>query len=428
MIEDRLSQSQISTISKFQKKWQQRRVLMCFDRFNKVFYDTRKIALSKPKIDRKDSGFIAAHGINYDLLTNHIQKDVVIKITNAILNRLYLFMNTSINISKGNDYINYMIASRITGKELLSAFCFAGFPEFTLLKSPSELKNDKDSIFNDIYTLSKELIGAWGVILIKKDKDKKEALRIFIKSLNMYSNCYNIFMNQDKLTKVNEGIQRWYQGEKTIKLINESKKYTESEKEAIIKNFNLNQENLIKMIKSIAQNFKEDNLNKYKQLMEKIEDNMEIGFWDILKDEIKNDKYDFFLKLLQEIHDEMLSLLPTNENSKIRKFISDDIQQYFDINFIKQMILNNSFTGENFLKLSEHLLDLLKELQAPSRTPEMINEWNILLEDIHNDNIKIEDKSVKIIKFLLNEIRMVKDNILSLSIMADFGIDVFNIK
>ena len=429
-------------LGKFQKIYQRRLLINCIINtytvtFNskdftidpkKIFYDTREYAFKKPTISRTDNAFMMAHGLNYDVLREYIQKKPVIDAVDLILNKLYAYLNTTFaNLCDDfTDQMERIIAPRLGGRDVLSAFCLAGFPEFALMKSPSELENEKGSIYYDIYSLSRKLIGAWGTILISPDKSyqQTEALRKFVKCLNMYSNCFAMFMHHDKISKVQEGIQRWYQVEKEKELIQKNSLLSENDKNASIKGFEDTQISLINIILKSDKNFKKEQLEKYKILMNRIENNMEKGFWDVLKSELHNNKYDFFLKLLKEVRDEILLLFPGDKENKFRKDIDEKFGESFDMEFIKQMADHNAYSCSQFIALSSFLIETLKELQAPIRTLPMMEEWNRILDNPNGDPVEFENKGVNIIKFLLDEVQLVKDNIFSMQIMANFGINI----
>ena len=394
---------------------------------SKVFYDIRTLAFKKPILARTDNNFISEHGNNYDKLTEYIQKKPVLDIIKRIVVALYRYIN--INLGNVNNIMEYMIAPQLSEKDLLCVFCLGGFPEFTLLKSPSELEKDKTSINFDIYNLSRKLIGKWGAILITTHNSNKqrETLRVFIKTLNMYSNCFSMFMHHDKQTKIQEGVQRWYYGEKQIEYINDNNNLSENDKLDAIKSIEMSQQKLIDLITKTDSQFNISQLKNYKQLTDKVEYNMEKGFWDVLKEELKNGKYDLFLKLLKEVRDDVLSLLPPNQNS----FTQDTINQFdelFDLEFIAQMTNNGVYTCSSFVNLACFILDVMKKLQAPARTNDMIKEWNELLYRIEQNELELpEERGASIIKFLLNEVQLIKDNISALKLMAEFDINIFNV-
>jgi hypothetical protein len=433
-----LNKNQINSIRKFQKLVQRRRLLSCMRRFDKMFYDTRALSMSNPDIPRTDNMFISSLGVHFDNLTNHIQRKETLNITSAILNRLYSYMNTNLSHESKveedevdiHTLLSNMIAPQLRARDLLCAFCFMGFPEFTLQKGPTELQKEKENktVVYDIYNLSKKVVGAWSLVLNAPDKSLKqnEKLRKFIKTLNMYANCFAMFMHGDRTAKVQEAIQRWYMGEKQKKDV-ENSKYTYEEKEKLLATFNNHQAHLVKMLKKINPGFRDEQLVVYKTLMSRVEDNIQKGFWNKLKDELRSNNYKFFLDLLKEIRDSILALLPKRKTNSLTQRIVNEFDEYFNMEYIKDMTDADAYSGTDFLHLADYLVGIIKDIQAPARTVDMIKEWAELNKKILTNELKeTEDKGAAIIKFLLDEVQMVKDNILALKVMTDFGINVFN--
>ena len=463
-------------LSRFQKNYQKTRLLNFMVRFKKMFRDTRNIALKKPSLPRTESRFITVHGEQFDKLENHINNKVVQKISFVLLKRVYRYLNTTMpEATNMEEMFNRIVAVQISPKDFLCSFMFMGFPEFLLLKSPSELNKDKSTVQFAIFDLSRRMIGSWGLVMDVQDKiestlknlnkddlsdedrienekllhnfkyAQKEMLRKFIKNLNMYSNCYAAFKEGDRVQKIQEAVQRWYYLEKNRNMVLTSKRYSEEQKKSSIAVFEKDQKNLCDMIKKIDPKFDFKYLDKYKTLIDKIEFNMEKSFWDSLEEDIKSDKCEMFSKMIKEIHDELVSLFPhknptagKKESEKVpldklredffKKFNRDKMEEEFkdkfDVDFIRQMAQNKAYTNEQFIGLANYILSIVKELQAPARTPLMLEEWKELLGKIEDGTYDTREKQgVQIVKFLLEEINNIKDHIIATHTMMQLGIN-----
>ena len=155
----------------------------------------------------------------FDNTTTYIRKKELINEIDLILKNYYRMLN---NISSNNnnvDVISFQLNSRI----FLSLFIIFGFPEFNLTIKKTDLNNNNINNINyDIYKLSEKLINNINIFLENSYSD--EILRKLIKSINMYSNCFMMWINHDKINKINELYNEWYGIQETIEDIEESNK------------------------------------------------------------------------------------------------------------------------------------------------------------------------------------------------------------
>ena len=103
------------------------------------------------------------------------------------------------------------------------------------------------------------------------------------------------------------------------------------------------------------------------------------------ENELNKENYDF-LKILTEIQDNILKLRKNN-NFKV------EFKENYDVNFIIQMIENKAFSPENLLSYSNYLVDIIVNLQAPIRNENTKNEWNKIIENFKDLNLR---NSIKI--------------------------------
>jgi hypothetical protein len=341
---------------------------------------------------------------NFDNITMYIRKKDIIKDINIILKNYYRMLN---NISSNNndvDVISFQINSRI----FLSSFIIYGFPEFSLSIKKNDIDVQKKNDINyDIYKLSEEFI-----INIKKFLENSydtEILRKFIKSINMYSNCFMMWINNDKINKINELYYEWHAIQETINDIKESDKYDDDQQKNTIKTLNDSQNNLIKFIKKINPNFDIKYLKIFSSLSFQLKQNFEKSYWDLLKIDLEKKELSSLKKILIDIQNNIISLRKKNS-----KFI-DDFKEQYDIELIIQIIENNLFCKEYLLNYSEFIINNIINMQAPIRNKNTIDEWTIIKNNIEimdmNDTVPI------VLKFILNNINDIKKDILNLQIL-----------
>jgi len=432
--DDTLTRKQLTAISKFQKIIQRNNLIACIKRFRRFFIDTRNIALKKPTVPRTDNAFIGYHGKQFDILASRLENKTILKIVNAITKRIYTYLNVNFDPNLSIEELRLkIVAPQLSNRDLLSIFCFAGFPEFVLMKAPSELLREKDTLPYAMYNLSRKLLGSWGLLI--ESSQPKEPLRKFIVNLNIFATHYATFIYNDKSNQLKEYVMRWYGKEKEKAIILKSKSYDDLGRVEALNSIENDQKEVINYIKRIDSTFDLGFLETYKSVVDKTEQTTHECFWNMLRDDIKNGEFEFFCRLLSEIKTEVLNLLPKvqdiekDEQDKVpfdkvresfynkfnRGIIEEEFKETFDIEHIKSMLKHNTYPTEEFLKLSEYILGFIKISQAPIRNKPMINEWNNLMEKINNNEISnIENQGVEIIKFLLHEIKAIKDNILEL--------------
>lgn len=339
----------------------------------------------------------------FDNTTTYIRKKEIINEIDIILKSYYRMLN---NISSNNndiDVISFQLNSRI----FLSLFIIYGFPEFTLSIKKKDINNNINNINYDIYKLSEELIKNINVFL--ENSYNNEILRKFIKSINMYSNCFMMWINHDKINKINELYNEWYGIQETINDIEESDKYDDEQKKNSIQTLNNSQNNLIKLIKKINPNFDIKHLKLYSSLSTKLKKNFEKSYWDLLKNDLEKKELSLLKNILLDIQNNIINLRKTNS-----KFINEFKEQY-DIELIIQIIQNNLFCKEYLLNYSEFIIKNIIDMQAPIRNKNTLDGWNNIKKNIENLNM---NSSVPIVlKFILNNINDIKKDILNLKIL-----------
>lgn len=344
---------------------------------------------------------------NFDNLTLYIRKKETINEIDNILKKYYRMINNISSTDNNIDVISFQLNSRI----FLSLFVIYGFPEISLsIKKEIIQKSKENNITNDIYKLSENVIS--NINNLFNNYKNNEALRKFIKSINMYSNCFLLWINNDKITKITELYYQWHEIQETINEIKNSNNYDDNQKTDSIATLKNSQDNLIKIIKKINPKFNINSLKLYSSLSFQLKDNFEKSYWDILKNDLENKDLTLLKKILNEIQIEIINLRKKNSN-----FI-DNFKDKYDIQLIIQLIEKNLFSEDYLMAYSQFIIDNIIEMQAPIRNDNTKNKWNIILNDIKNKKYKNMNEFVPIIlKFILNNIKDIKTDILNLHIL-----------
>ena len=128
-------------------------------------------------------------------------------------------------------------------------------------------------------------------------------------------------------------------------------------------------------------------MDNQSKLFEQIKETMHQAFWDTLSSDLSENppKYQHVIVLLNEIRNMLKQLVPN------RKDIHTDIDEYIDVNFIEQMIVNNAFDYKELENLIRYVVAVIQKLQCPDED----KDTNEFLEKIVN--MCREKKSWKVI-------------------------------
>jgi hypothetical protein len=118
----------------------------------------------------------------------------------------------------------------------------------------------------------------------------------------------------------------------------------------------------------------------------------------------------------------MLSLMPPCQK---KTNILKEMNERFDIPFIKLKLDNRSLDSEFFLQICEYLLEVFEMLQSNARTPIMKKKWKQLLSDSEtNDNMT---RYKKYLTFMFVELDDVQESILTMNTLNTLGVNIFDI-
>ena len=95
---------------------------------------------------------------------------------------------------------------------------------------------------------------------------------------------------------------------------------------------------------------------EYDDIQNAIIEKLKLIFWDDLQDDIKEEKYDKLLKVLNDIKTRICDLIPNRKD--LHKNISDTI----DTELIKQMIKHNAIDNNYIFNIIQFIITQLKNL------------------------------------------------------------------
>jgi hypothetical protein len=349
---------------------------------------------------------------SFSQLSSFINKKVVINIIRIFLNRFYDLAGH-----------NPTISNKLTPQEFLFAYVVSGFPEIIFLKSKEQLIIDaeisfKDTMYNDIYILSSELVNIVETI-VSMGGINSHVINKMLHQVTVYSNCFKLYSSEDKKIKLNELIEKWSETEKTKVQISQSKKYLVEQKDTVFEELNKGQSRTVKRILQIDPTFDPTNLKLISDHINKIYENVHKGYWDILIEDIKNEKYVVLVDRLIEIRSNLLSLCPND--SKTREEFDDNL----DIDIIKQLIDSRMMSITTFDKYAHWIANKIIYCQAAANNTSTSKEWEEIKVNFYQQ--PFEDSIVKSFQFFLKEIEAIKNNIMGIIVAHRLGADVLSI-
>ena len=371
-------------------------------RFKKCFMDLySRTQYSNINLDKNNPLYMHQLGEKYDKLVELMQNKTVIKIFTAISNILYTKPNRE--------------CIKLEGKELLMIFAFYGFPEFTLDYHKDTLNNTHKicTIQEKLYVTTKKILHIWIQILNQTNQIKN--LNKLIDYLNLFSYYFKVHMNNDRVYKINQLFIKWYNKEtEKEKTINDDS-IDGNKKKVITELLTKKQHNTIVHIKKFYKDFNTASLIEYKKLLDNIEKTVHNAFWDKIEEEFNMGNYESFISVLNEIRTDILKL--------VSRDIHNEIIENFDTEFIHQMLNNNAYSQQDFINLCNYLINVIESIQAPVRTSIMKAQWDELLNREHS-NMK---DSISYIKFIFNELDIIKESLATIKILDTIGINPFTI-
>ena len=393
------------------------KLLRCFKnlrRFRKMFVDLYSVSsFNLLSINQADPTHMEKLGKKFDKLEVHLNQAIVQKIFWGLARVLYSSPN------------NKLSRYKLQGRELASIFIFAGYPEFSL-----EFYRGQESlntIQGRLHLTAKKTIQLWMKIVLGRTHQSPKLVDLhdtlkFIEHINLFTFYYVIHMNNDRMYKINQLFIKWYNEEHEKDTVDASDGYSFEKKKEVIRVLNRKQTDTLKMIKRFYKEFDENILVKYKQLVQDSKDITYKTFWEKIKNDLDVGKNESFLKVLIELRSGILNLIPSCQK---KQDILKEMNEQFDIPFIKLKLDHKCFEIDFFTQTCEYLLQVFEMLQSNARTPIMKKKWKQLISNSTDDDTMTKYK--KYLSFMFTELDDVHESISTMNVLNSLGINVFEI-
>ncbi len=318
----------------------------------------------------------------FDNISSYISKKNNIDEINTILKAYYRWY-------KINPNINIIINAR----KLLCAWL--------IYYTPSIIIGDIDTHdkYNLVILSQKIIIELTKLSELKNDKSYD--IINFNKILNAYSHYITLFLEKDKIDKINYYSAEWISLQKSYDLIEKSDKYDNEQKEIILKNIINDQKLIEKYMDKIMKNFDYDRLKLIIKLSNNMTKKIIENYKIIIEKDICDKEFNISVKILDDIKKFILIFNRKN---------IDEINERIDPEYFINLIKNNILSLDDIKIFGDFLIIKLCEIGSKSNEDIQIEKWNNIKNEYYKEENKIYFISELMI-FSLDLISIIKDEI-----------------
>jgi hypothetical protein len=212
--------------------------------------------------------------------------------------------------------------------------------------------NDIFTNKNDLEKLIIEKIIIISKIIVSNNLNTKDDINRFNNTINEYEKQFILWKNHDKTVCINEFVSRYTSINKSISLLENT---SLESKENIINELENQKKDIINMAIKFDKRINKDYFDKSFIIYSKIEKITEKVYWNLMLEELRENRYNLVLLNLEFIINTLCSLA----------FDGDNIKKVLDIEKIKEKISNND--PEYFYILANSFYYQWRKLSSPFR-------------------------------------------------------------
>lgn len=313
----------------------------------------------------------------FDTISNIICDNNTINEINKILDIYYKYFNNKLY--------------KINTKKLLSLWMIYGCSDIILHKIDTIEKIK-------LLEYSKKLINEI-IILNNKNPSDYYDIILFNKILLKYNNFFILFIEQDKINKINYFKKEWMTLEKSKNLILDSTKYDIHQKKEILYLIDKDKKMIEKHMKIFNKKYDFENLKLIIKISLDLSKKIIDEYKQTLYHDINNNIFNIFTKIIKEIKYFLLI------------FYKDKINEYndkIDCSFYIQLIKTQSLDYNILNNFGDYIIKDVISLGSVSLEKDRLNKWNELKKN-NNNNINMTISIFLI--FILETIDEVKKEI-----------------
>lgn len=347
---------------------------------------------------------------SFDKLTKYIRNKDIVNQFKQFIDKYYLFAPPDKSI----------VNNRLNPRSLLSAWVFVGFPQVVLDVDKHKITDRFTPVHKkDMYRHSVNLITQ--LEKVANGLNNMENIRHLVKNMNIYSNCFYMFMQYDKIEKINGLIEEWYNVQSNIKLVNDSTKYAPDQKDEVINQIGETANKIEKFIQTLSPDFDLGQLSRYRTLCDKIHHNFNRAYKDSLHDDISSGEYKMFTRVLDEIKSKLSHLAQGNRQ------ICSQLDEYVDNDWIVENLKSANMTKSQSMNIVEFIKQTINQLESPAQTVDTDKLYHDLESKVDQDDISLSNLLVNSVMFTLERISQIEQSIINLSVMNSLGINPFGL-
>ena len=144
------------------------------------------------------------------------------------------------------------------------------------------------------------------------------------------------------------------------------------------------------------------NIKMENEIKDKIKTQMRKAYWDLVIEDLKNNKPDLFIKIIIEIKEKLIYTAGTNKN------LQNEFKEHLDEDFIGNKIKNGIFKFVELGKILNYVIEYIKIFQAPIHDKE-VNDFNEKMMKIVNEE-NFYEYIPECIDFTINSLdRLIKE-------------------
>jgi hypothetical protein len=139
--------------------------------------------------------------------------------------------------------------------------------------------------------------------------------------------------------------------------------------------------NILDKVKSVINNFE----NKKSEIVFSILNKV---YWDKIEEDLQKNDLTLFYRNMDELKNNIISLLPKSDKNSLKT-----LHDYFDLEYIKQLINHNIYSKENLMSLYNYLMNTLQKWDSAEFVKIYDNDRNTTIELIQTMDL---NKSIRI--------------------------------
>jgi len=217
-----------------------------------------------------------------------------------------------------------------------------------------------------------------------------------------FTNYITLFIEKDKIEKINYYTAEWISLEKSYNLIEKSKKYNDEQKELILKNIARDKKLIENNIKLFMKNFDFDRLKKILNISQNLSKKIIDNYKTIIQADIKEKKYEVVKKILIDIKN-FIKIFNKKQKNRL-----DEINEKIDEEYLIHLLKNDVISIDDIKLFGDFIIQYICDIGSEESEIESKEKWN----KIKKNNTEIFQIISEMFIFLLELIEIIKNELM----------------